>query len=134
MDKAIKITKGNAVEIQAALRAVNGKATAHTFTSYEEIAAMAESAEKRVLELLGKKDAVGAKWAATSGDKVSSSYKHARIGTHVVLARRSTGWFLTNVIPATLFAEGGWPGKITLTEQQAELAIKRFQKGFHIAA
>lgn len=72
--KPIKISTNNAIKINASLAEVNGKATAHTYTDANEIIAIAEMAEKRVVMLLGsQKDAVGAKVSSESGDPVANS-------------------------------------------------------------
>ncbi len=130
--KAIKITAANAAAIEQALRDVNGKATAHTYTSFEEIAELAERAEAQLIDLIDcKKHAAGAKFDAVSGSKVARSYKNVRIGTHVELVRNSAGWVLVAVRQCTLFAEGGRPGKLALTEKQTELAVAKLKKSFN---
>lgn len=126
--KTIKVTKENAAAIEAALREANGKATAHTYTGYGQIAELAERAEENLLGLVAKKDAVGAKLYATSGEKVASSYRSQRNGTTVTLERRSTGWHLMEAKAVALFQEGGKPGQLFLTEQQSDLAVERFKK------
>lgn len=61
--KPIKVCKENAKAIEGALKVVNGTATAHTYTSYDEIQSLAETAENRANNLLGSKKAIiGAKY------------------------------------------------------------------------
>lgn len=130
--KAINISAANAAAIEQALREVNGKATAHTYTSYAEIEELAERAESQLLDLIDcKKHAAGAKFYAVSGGKVARSYKNVRIGTGVELMRNSAGWVLVDVHQCTLFAEGGRPGKLALTEKQTEMAVAKFKKSFN---
>lgn len=50
--KPIKVCKENAKAIEGALKVVNGTATAHTYTSYDEIQSLAETAENRANNLL----------------------------------------------------------------------------------
>jgi hypothetical protein len=122
--KPIRITEKNKVAIVAALAAVNGKATAHAWTTYADIEYLSMVAEKQVIDLLGsQKAAVGAKLQATSGGKVANAYKYSRSGTWVRIERRSTGWFLVSVDHATLYSSGG-SRQLTLTAEQDRRAIE----------
>ena len=63
MLKAIKITADNKTTIESALHDVNGRATAHAYTEFDELAYMVKAAEKK-LEGLGipKNMRKGASW------------------------------------------------------------------------
>lgn len=131
MIKATRITEQNAATIIAILATVNGKATAHTFTTYTEIERIAAQAEKQLLDLVGsQKAAVGAVFKASSGEKVPNAYKYTRDGTAVTLERRSTGWFLVAASSVTLYASGGSAGRLTLTAAQDARAVELFRAGY----
>ncbi len=134
----IKITTDNAAAIEAALKAVNGKALQHAYAVAYEIEGLAEDAEKQ-LESLGlpKSGRVGASWTQTSGGKVSNSYAkkcHSRTATAVRLERRSTGWFLIEAKKVEVGQSGGGAGLLTLTQAQADDATRRFRARFAVKA
>jgi hypothetical protein len=138
MFKAIKITQANAKAIEAALAAVNGRATAHTFTTFGEVQNMAATAEAKLNALsipkAMRKDAV---WSETSGAAVTNAYakkSSTRAANWVRLERRSADWFLTNVGKTEIYKEGGGPGRLTLTKEQATKAVEVFSKQFAVAA
>jgi hypothetical protein len=132
--KAIKISEEKSVAIALALDAVNGKAWNHTFSTFREIADIAADAEKQVVEIVGsQRAAVGAVLKAVSGQKVANSYKYARIGTRVVIERRSTGWFLINIVSETLYASQGGARTLTLTPAQDAKAIEVLRASYLIA-
>jgi len=128
--KPIKITAANTEAINAALKAVNGKATIHTFTHAWEIAGLVNAADAELARIqLPKTMHVGAKYHAVSGDKVSNSYAKkagTRIATNVRLERRSTGWFLVGIEADEVWQQGG-------TEAQRDEAIARFRGTLHWA-
>ncbi len=131
---AILTAEKNKSVIEAVLKSVNGRATAHTYNSFEEILAAADKAEKTALELLGsKKEAIGAEWKQTSGERVANAYdrrSHTRVATGITLSRRPSGWFLVDVEPATIYKDGGNDGVIYLTEEQDAVAVAKFRKGY----
>ena len=132
--KAVKITEKNSAAIVAALAAVNGKATAHSFTMFGDIDYLARVAEKQLLDLVGsQKAAVGAAFRATSGSKVANSYKYARSGTLVALERRSTGWFLVHAAEQTLYPNTGGARRLVLTQAQDAKAVEVLRSTYTIA-
>lgn len=135
--KPIKITSDNAAAIEAALLAANGRAHLHAYTEYREIASVARNAEDKLIKLVGKTHAAGARYTDTSGVPVSKSYaKKAfhRAATTVMLERRATGWYLTRVSANTVGKDGGGPGELTLTPAQAEHAVAIFKRQFSTKA
>ena len=124
--KSIAITVANADAIEAALRAINLKSIAHTFTTFREVEANAECAEKKILTLVGsKKNAVGAQYSAGSGESVPNAYKYSRTGTVLKLLRKTSGWYLVGVFSSTLH-KGGGKQIITLTVKQSARALAEF--------
>ncbi len=53
--KEIKITQANAQKIEAVLREINLKSTAHTYTRFDQIEALIVDAESRLTGLLKSK-------------------------------------------------------------------------------
>ena len=122
--KAVKISEKNTPMIEAILANANGAATAHTYTSADEIIKLATLAENKVVGLLGsQKAAAGTLAFSKSGSAVLNAYRHTRTGTVVTLERRSTGWFLTDAVKCILYKEGGYDIKLRLTVEQDTQAI-----------
>lgn len=134
--KAIKITMENAAQIEAALKAVNGRSDAHCYTTFGEVFDLTESAEEKLDALfLPTSLHKGAKWVETSGGKVANSYKGiTRNATRVTIERRSGGWYLIDVTQASVFKQGGGAGRLTLTAEQAKEASTRFAAQFAVIA
>lgn len=123
--KAIRICPAMQDAIRSALRAVNGRATAHAFSTYSEIAHLAQAAEKALQQLqLAPRDRVGAAYTCVSGASVANAYKYARTGTRVTLRRRTGGWYLAEIESAMIYAQGGALPRLTLTSQQHAKAVE----------
>ena len=106
--KEIKITQANAQKIEAVLREINLKSTAHTYTRFDQIEALIVDAESRLTSLLkAKKHFTGAVFDATSGASVPNAYKFSRDATCVTLTRKPTGWYLVEAVAAVIYKEGG---------------------------
>ena len=130
--KEIKITQSNARKIEAALREINLKSTAHTYTSFDQIEELIVDAEKRLTNLLvAKKYFVGARFNATSGGAVPNSYKYSRDATSVTLTRKLTGWFLTDAVSTKVYKEGG-KKCLRLTEDQDAIVYKVVRTNYQV--
>ena len=132
--KPIKIIPKNAEAIEAALREVNGKAVAHAYTSYAEVAGLVSAAEKELAAVLYKKDWPGARWTETSGGKTANSYKYMRDATHVTIERRSSAWYVIEARHASIGTNGGGAGRLYLTPEQDEAAKARLAGLYWILA
>lgn len=130
--KAIKIAQANAAAIESALKAANGKAHEHTYTTFPEIDYLAQQAEKTVRELLNVADLPGATWAETSGGSVAKAYKSMRNATRVTLVRKSTGWYLTDAQAVMIGTDGGGRGRLTLTAAQDVAAVAKLRKAYSV--
>jgi len=128
--KEIKITQSNSKKIEAALREINLKSTAHTYVRYDDIEALIVDAESRLTSLLGsKKHFPKAIFDATSGAAVANAYKYSRDATCVTLTRKPTGWYLTAVASTIVYKEGG-KKCLRLTEDQDAIACKKMRKNY----
>ena len=134
--KAIKITPANKSAIELALAAANGKAEAHTYSTYSEIEMVAHRANIRLIGLIGAlKHSPGAVLNALSGDAVSNAYARkgfSRAGTAIRLDCRATGWFLAAVSRGDVYKDGGYE-LITLTAEQDVRAVAVLRAGYRIA-
>ncbi|MBN8489948.1 MAG: hypothetical protein J0M00_00760 [Burkholderiales bacterium] len=126
--KQIKIVAESASTIEAALAAANGKATRHTFSTYNEIADLARYGETRLERMrLPQAERPGAKVDATSGDAMPKAYKYTRNGTRVQLLRRGAGWYLQAAEVCTLWPQDRGGARLTLTAEQDAEALRRFR-------
>jgi len=124
--KPIKVTLANAALIDAALRATNGTATAHTFTADHQIIHRCCLAEVQLVAMLAKKDIPGAVLVAISGGKVANAYKYTRLTTSVTVQRRTAGWYITEIVLSESWSAAGG-NQLTLTPAQDAAAIRRFR-------
>ena len=93
-----KITDSNVDRIEAALKAVNGKADRHTFTDAIDIARAATEAEQRLDEIgILKADRPGTFASVWSGYDLPNSYKYQPQRTMIVIVRRTAGWYLDTI-------------------------------------
>ena len=130
--KETKITQANAQKIEAVLREINLKSTAHTYTRFDQIEALVEDAESRLTALLGaKKHFVGALFDATSGFGVCNSYKYSREATCVTLVRKAGGWYLIDAISAVIYQAEG-KKILRLTESQDAIVYKKIRTNYSI--
>jgi hypothetical protein len=127
--KPIKIIESNSAKIMSALESVNGKSTAHTYTSFHDIKWIVQLADKKLMSLLPKKYHAGAIFSSVSGDPVPNAYKYKRIATSILIERRSTDWFLIDVRATEIYKEGG-RNRIMLTKNQDAEAVSIFKKQY----
>ncbi len=117
----IRVCKENQERIERTLKAVNGKATAHTITSYYNIEWITRAAKQKIQTALGSiKAGKGVVLHFVSGERVANSYRYCRKATHVVLQFNvKLEAFLVSVSPATIYKDGGraW---IEYTDEQKE--------------
>lgn len=125
MNKAIKITIANSAAIEAALHAVNGRATAHAYTAANEVVNASERGEMELEKLgLPKASRSGAFVKSCSGSRVANAYRGIRLGTVLTLERRSSAWYLVGVSQVTLKQEGG-RDKLLVSQEQKDQLLAR---------
>ena len=131
-----KITVENTAKIHTALLAVNGRAKAHTFTTFSDIDRLARVAEKRLDELgIPKASRGGAVYHECSGGPLANAYQNSAIVTVVQLIRRSGGWYLDTVAEGQIW--GGSKadnGTLTLTAAQDAIAVEKLRRGYSVQA
>jgi hypothetical protein len=130
--KEIKITQANAQKIEAVLREINLRSTAHTYVRFDQIEALVADAESRLIKLLSaKKHFPSAVFLATSGAAVPNSYKYSRDATSVTLTRKSNGWFLTDAVSTKVYKDGG-KKILRLTEAQDAIVYKVVRTNYQV--
>ena len=132
--KEIKITQANSQKIEAVLREINLKSTAHTYVRFDHIEALVADAESRLINLLkAKKHFAGAIFDATSGFAVGNSYKYSREATRVTLTRKGSGWFLTDVVSTVIYKDAG-KKILRLTCDQDAIVYKKVRTNYSLQA
>ena len=130
--KEIKITQANAQKIEAELREINLKSTAHTYTRFDQIEALVEDAESRLTGLLkSKKHFTGAIFDAISGAAVKNAYKYSRDATRITLVRKAGGWYLIDAVSTVIYKEGG-KKILRLTESQDAIVYKTVRTNYSL--
>ena len=128
--KAIKFHVKNAEKINVILDVTNGKATDHTYKTFTDMVTACNSEISRAENLVGgKKFAIGIRVIVESGYSVKSAYKYTRIGTSVTLECRSSGWFITDITRADIWAKGG-QSTIHMTPAHHERAVAVLGRGY----
>ena len=129
----IKINETNKTAIEAALKAANGSAHTHTFTSFSSILLLTDFLDKRLNGLgISKADSVGAQGIMESGGVLPNAYKYTCFVTSVQLVRRSTGWFLKSANITTRRPAQGVRSELHLTSKQDAIAIKHLRSRYRI--
>ena len=132
--KPIKFTAASADKINAVLTEVNGKASDHTYRSFNHFSVDADALIWKIENILGgKKYCPGAKFSIESGSSVKSAYKYTRIGTQVNFECRASGWFVTEIKRTDIWAKGG-ESKIVLTPDHHEQAVIVLKSGYVVTA
>ena len=130
--KETKITQANAQKIEAVLREINLKSTAHTYTRFDQIEALIVDAESRLTSLLkAKKHFTGAIFDASSGFGVCNSYKYSRDATRITLVRKAGGWYLIDAVSTVIYKEGG-KKILRLTESQDAIVYKKVRTNYSL--
>ena len=122
--------------IEAALRAVNGRAKSFTITYACDIRAIADEAEK-ALETSGipKAERAGARVAYRPAGPRASAYKYAAASTVIELERSTSGiWYLTSVRDCVVYPRQDRTFSLTISEAQRDAVIKHALALYRIAA
>jgi hypothetical protein len=129
--KPIKISVENFPAIETALKAVNGKASAHTFTTGGSVHIIADLAEAKLDRLgLPKSCRAGAVFIAQSGESLPASYKYKAQTTNIRIERKASGWVLTDISPSTLYPKSKPQRALVLTEAQDAKAIEVLRRAY----
>ena len=131
----IKITKENESAIDQVLKAVNGKASSHTYTRFSELWCVANEAEEQLSEFnIPKALRKGARYVSQSGEILPSAYKYAATTTTVTIERKSGGWYLSHVAPSTLYSRTKPRKSLLINPDQDAAAIANVRKSYTVIA
>ena len=127
----IKITEVKAVDIDAVLSEINGKAVSHT-ASHREVFDLAAAMEAK-LDALGipKKDRAGALASGMSGGSVPSAYKWQRTVNRFTIERKSSEWFLISASRSDIWGNAS-ASSLALTTKQRDIALAKFSQQFTV--
>jgi hypothetical protein len=130
----IKITEKNSEAITSALAAVNGKATAHTFTHAMSVLNAARDSERKLDDLgVPKGQRSGATARASSGGKLANAYKYTRVVSHITITRGSSAWFVTDIKAVDTWDKTAGGTYVTVTAEQDAIAIAKFRASYSVA-
>lgn len=129
----IKIDIKNNEAINAALEAVNGKATSFTITSAKEVLDAVKAVETK-LAVLPKAERKGAKAHYRPTGPSASSYKYMAKTTRITIERGATDWFLTGVFSEGVLPKASERMIISISKAQADEIQRRAIADFNIFA
>ena len=130
----MKLNVNNTEKIEAALHAVNGMATAHTYNTQLDILDVCSVVGAKLEGWVGgRKNWRGARVVAISGERVARAYKYGRRATRVTLEFCTTGWLMTDAQAVNIYQHGG-SVEIHLTRAQDNLAVCRLRDQYSIIA
>lgn len=137
MNMNMKICIENKEKIEAALLAVNGRASVHCYTSYSDVEALIVPFVTRLerLGLTSKKLRVGAELLSVSGGSVAKSYNRgfsqAINATSLRVRVCSSGFYLMSVTRECICPKGG-DDQIILNKEQDIVAHRFLASNFEV--
>lgn len=132
----IKITRENREEIEAALKAVNGKSTSFTITTLEEVGAAAVSADEHLNNIFldTQKAAKGARFMFIPAGPSAKSYKYPVNSTRITIEKGAKDWFLVDVGATSIYPKNPSRTALILSPVQKRAAVLRFEKALEAYA
>lgn len=131
----IKISLKNAAKINAALEAVNGRATSFAISSYVAVADYAADVEKRLAaSQLPKAERPGAIAHITPAGPTAKAYKYAAKSTTIRLERGSQDWFLTDVTETSIYPRQSEFVSITISCAQRDTIARKALEGYRVTS
>lgn len=130
--KPIKIIAENATIIESILHEINGKATAHTYITYENIYSIMLRFNKKLNELR-LPDALkqGAKLISISGEKIPNAYKYPRTATQITIEHKSKSYYFTDIQLIKIWQHAGKEA-IYVSKEQHRHATKALFSQYNI--
>jgi hypothetical protein len=130
----MKINLKDTDAVQAALDAVNGRATAHTYNTPYFVHVVAREAERELARFNVPKAArKGARYVSQSSGNLPKAYKYTAIGTTVTLERGASAWFLVDVAACDIRPGAAPFYRLTLTPDQDAAAVAALRKAYRVA-
>lgn len=129
--KPIKISRENRDAIEAALQAVNGRATSMTMRHFHHVADVAERAET-MLETLPKAERKGAVVTYVPEGPRANRYKYSAISTRLMLQRKASAWYLTDASRVDIWPKQPDRMAVYISPEQGAEISRRALAGFHV--
>jgi hypothetical protein len=124
----IKISIENKDKIEQALKAINGNATEHTLTTFEEIVNVVSVTHHKIKALyIPYSKTSGISFVYGSGIPVANTYKYPRKTTVVTIQRGKAEWFLTNISETQLYPNQSGKRILKITPKHEKEAFKMFK-------
>jgi hypothetical protein len=130
-DQITWLTDCAKAEIQAALDAVNGKATAFTVRYANDIYHLVLRAENHLNDnIVPVTDWAGATVTFRPAGPAAAAYDNAAISTTITVSRTATGWYLTDVQRDKVYPRSAQRFVVTITDRAAANLVRRTLKAF----
>lgn len=128
----ILAVEANLALIQSALDEIQGRAYADTLTAKDviDLAAAAESAMDNTGIAASYRQ--GATFSSTPSGPSANAYKYGRVGTAVVLERKSRGWSLIRAIRVTVWPKQRGRDVLTITPAQKVVIFRLAMRAYSI--
>lgn len=126
--KPIIVKKENAERIMAEFAKAQGKATARTIDSYEQLADIIKGVNMRLYGI-SKKALEGVRIEYTFAQKFPNAYKYRPESTHFVLVYKNGAWQITNIIRHTCpnRVNNGYEYSLYLTDGAKEAVLNLYK-------
>ncbi|MEI4264083.1 hypothetical protein [Roseovarius sp. D0-M9] len=128
----LKITSQNHPKIQAALDAVNGRATSFTICNAHELDRYVARAEKQLARILPKGGWKGARVKCMPAGPSAKSYKYGAKSTEVWIERGASAWFVVGISEGRAYPRRREYCDVSLTAGQTRAATLYADKRLHI--
>lgn len=128
----IKICDKNKDLIENKLAKVNGTATSHCYTTYNEILNIVKIAEYKLNKLnLSISYRNNAYLHSISGKTVPNAYRYTRIATKVIIKYSNKYWYIVDIFRDIINKQGGYD-RLYLTQTQSDIVINKFKSQYSI--
>ncbi len=130
----IKIEAKNRDVIEAALKAVNGTASRHTYGSFVDVENAMRYADVQMDRLgIPRGYRKGAKYIEQSGDTLPKAYGYEAKTTTITIERGSSAWYLVEVKESGLYPRSKPLMRLTMTAEQDGIAVAQLRKKYVVA-
>lgn len=127
----MRININNTAKIDAALEAVNGRATSHTVTSASDVRRIAASAESRLAPIAkARRRGASVAYRPSGPGKAYARKGHHVITTRITLERGASGWFLTGCERCEMWSDSPELFAIRVTPDQRDEIVSAALEGF----
>jgi hypothetical protein len=127
----VELTPASESAIDAALKAVNGKATTFTFCYPQDTLHLINRTKRHLLaNNVLQSEFPGTRVTLRKAGPSANAYKNTAISTLVELTCTGSGWYLTDVKRATVYPRSAESYHVTVSDRTARSAVQRVLKAF----